>query len=79
LGSGAYGMVFKGKLKETGMPVAIKTLKPNADMMYFKSLLSELKVITFIGEHENIVKCIGACTAELTSSRFFNAKMKSIK
>lgn len=69
LGSGAYGLVYKGKMLETNMPIAIKTLKPNADILYFRSLLSELKVMTYIGhENENIVKCIGASTAELTSS-----------
>ncbi|OXA58611.1 Vascular endothelial growth factor receptor 2 [Folsomia candida] len=65
LGSGAYGLVYKGKMLETNMPIAIKTLKPNADILYFRSLLSELKVMTYIGhENENIVKCIGASTAE---------------
>lgn len=72
LGSGAYGLVFKGKLLQNNLPIAIKTLKPNADILYFRSLLSELKVMTFIGEHENIVRCIGASTSELKSSKILD-------
>ncbi|CAL8116985.1 unnamed protein product [Orchesella dallaii] len=66
LGSGAYGTVYKGILKgdfegQTS-PVAIKTVDPSSDKMYFTALLSEVKMMCYVGKHENIVNFIGACT-----------------
>jgi Protein tyrosine and serine/threonine kinase len=68
LGSGAYGCVLKGVLTlENGSKrnVAIKTTKPNADVMYFKALLAEVKMMSFLGPHINIVNLLGAVTKEI--------------
>lgn len=47
-------------------PVAIKTTKPlTSGKEYFKALLSELKIMTYIGGHDNIVNLIGACTQNI--------------
>ena len=45
-------------------PVAIKTLNKNAsnNAENFRSLLGELKVISYLGSHPNLVKLIGAIT-----------------
>ncbi|CAG7666341.1 unnamed protein product, partial [Allacma fusca] len=63
LGKGAFGMVIRGKyLKEE---VAVKTTLPNAEVSYFKALLSELKVMAYIGSHENVVRFFGASTGRI--------------
>lgn len=54
LGSGQYGLVLKGIAKnlfpgEEETEVAIKTLQPQADISYFKALLVELKIMSYIG------------------------------
>jgi hypothetical protein len=38
-------------------------------MDVFKALLSELKIMTYIGKHENIINLIGACTNNIQKSR----------
>jgi hypothetical protein len=63
LGVGAFGMVVRGKLNR--QTVAIKMPKPGADKVYMKSMLSELKVMIYIGKHPNVVNLIGACTKDL--------------
>ncbi|CAG7815389.1 unnamed protein product [Allacma fusca] len=60
LGKGAFGLVVRGKY--LGDPVAVKTTLPNAEVSYFKALLSELKVMAYIGSHPNVVHFIGAVT-----------------
>lgn len=65
LGSGAYGVVYKGHL--WGQMVAVKTIKPFADKAYLKALLSEIKVLIHLGQHENIVSLLGAFTSHLKS------------
>ncbi|OXA44563.1 Vascular endothelial growth factor receptor 3 [Folsomia candida] len=80
LGSGAFGKVLKAHLlREEGNPfstqgdepVAVKTVSPNAHAIYFKALLSELKVLSYIGRHENIVNLVGACTSALGERQLF--------
>lgn len=68
LGTGQFGLVLKGSIGAT--PVAVKTIKPKTDTIYFKSLLSELKILQFLGTHENIVNLIGANTTNLKKSMF---------
>jgi serine/threonine protein kinase len=68
LGSGAYGMVLKGILTTKNrerIQVAIKTVKPMDDISYFKALMSELKIMGFIGKHANIVNLLGAYTKSI--------------
>lgn len=74
LGSGEYGLVLYGLYKNANppegqpfvKPVAIKTQKPlTSGKEFFKALLSELKIMTYIGKHDNIVNLIGACTQNI--------------
>lgn len=69
LGSGHYGIVYKAKVKE--IIVAAKTLKSNADKTCLKGLLSELKIMSYIGEHENIVKLVGSNTRKLREGQVY--------
>ena len=70
LGSGAFGRVVKAQAIgitpwERSTIVAVKMVKPNADIMYVKALMSELKIMIHLGKHLNIVNLLGACTKGL--------------
>ena len=69
LGSGAFGVVMKGTLDKN--EVAVKTIKRNADKQYLKALLSELKIMIYLGNHDNIVTFLGAYTKELQKGKHF--------
>jgi len=56
-------MVVEGKVK--GKPVAVKMLLPGSEKHYLKSLVSELKLLSFLGEHEHIASLVGAYTSQL--------------
>jgi len=71
LGSGEFGIVFKGRIRHEEV-VAVKTTstsKGAADNMYLKSLLYELKVLIYLGEHDHIVRLQGAYTSRLASGK----------
>jgi len=70
LGSGAYGIVFRGKLVGYPDEVAIKTMKPHSTLSYFKALLSELKIMVYLGKHENVIHLIGAYTGRIKESKY---------
>ena len=70
LGSGAFGRVLKGEASgivawEPVSTVAVKMVKPQADITYIKALMSELKIMIHLGKHLNIVNLLGACTTSL--------------
>ncbi|XP_056620833.1 mast/stem cell growth factor receptor kita isoform X1 [Triplophysa dalaica] len=67
LGSGAFGKVVEatayGMSKaDSVMTVAVKMLKPSAHATEKEALMSELKVLSYLGNHINIVNLLGACT-----------------
>ena len=45
--------------------VAVKMVKPQADISYIKALMAELKIMMHLGRHLNIVNLLGACTVGL--------------
>ncbi|KFZ56687.1 Macrophage colony-stimulating factor 1 receptor, partial [Antrostomus carolinensis] len=67
LGAGAFGKVVEatafglGK-EDSGLKVAVKMLKSSADTDEQEALMSELKIMSHLGHHENIVNLLGACT-----------------
>ncbi|XP_053312046.1 receptor-type tyrosine-protein kinase FLT3 [Spea bombifrons] len=68
LGSGAFGKVITATAYGITKPgvslqVAVKMLKENPDVSEKEALMSELKMMTQIGHHQNIVNLLGACTA----------------
>lgn len=76
LGSGAYAIVLRGTLIKKGgdrVKVAIKTSRTMDDISYFKALLSELKIMGFIGTHSNIVNLVGAHTKNIQNREIFIA------
>nr|XP_056714137.1 receptor-type tyrosine-protein kinase FLT3 [Euleptes europaea] len=67
LGSGAFGKVVNATaygISESGVSVqvAVKMLKEKYSSSEKEALMSELKMMTHIGSHENIVNLLGACT-----------------
>lgn len=58
LGSGACGVVQKGVIKTTGMPVAIKTIKVD-DKAKRAQLLQEIKGLVVSDGCPNLVQCYG--------------------
>ncbi|XP_031141671.1 KIT proto-oncogene, receptor tyrosine kinase b isoform X2 [Sander lucioperca] len=67
LGSGAFGKVVRATAyglcsADTITTVAVKMLKPNAHATEKEALMSELKVLSYLGNHVNIVNLLGACT-----------------
>ncbi|NWQ95583.1 CSF1R factor, partial [Burhinus bistriatus] len=67
LGAGAFGKVVEatafglGK-EDSVLKVAVKMLKSSANTDEQEALMSELKIMSHLGHHENIVNLLGACT-----------------
>ncbi|TNM84402.1 hypothetical protein fugu_008580 [Takifugu bimaculatus] len=66
LGSGAFGKVVEATAYGLGTDdvtrVAVKMLKPRALSEEREALMSELKILSHLGYHDNIVNLLGACT-----------------
>ncbi|XP_041861674.1 mast/stem cell growth factor receptor kita isoform X2 [Melanotaenia boesemani] len=67
LGSGAFGKVVEATAyglskADSVMTVAVKMLKSTAHATEKEALMSELKVLSYLGNHMNIVNLLGACT-----------------
>ncbi|XP_020510956.2 macrophage colony-stimulating factor 1 receptor 2 [Labrus bergylta] len=67
LGSGAFGKVVEATAYGLGTDnkvtrVAVKMLKPSAHSEERDALMSELKILSHLGYHDNIVNLLGACT-----------------
>ncbi len=65
MGEGNSGIVYKGRIHSLPDPVAFKTLKVDASVLDLKNLLSEIKIISYVGRHDNIVNLLGAHTAKI--------------
>lgn len=67
LGAGAFGKVVEatayGLGREDVMRVAVKMLKASAHSDEREALMSELKILSHLGHHKNIVNLLGACTS----------------
>ncbi|RWS22848.1 hypothetical protein B4U80_01754 [Leptotrombidium deliense] len=65
IGEGAFGLVFKAKLKvcdsESTKEVAIKTLKLEHRDEDVISLLQEIEIMKKVGKHENVISLLGCC------------------
>ncbi|XP_032884766.1 mast/stem cell growth factor receptor Kit isoform X2 [Amblyraja radiata] len=67
LGAGAFGKVVEAAAyglskADSTLTVAVKMLKPSAHSTEKEALMSELKVLSHLGQHINIVNLLGACT-----------------
>ncbi|XP_067025516.1 angiopoietin-1 receptor-like isoform X2 [Acropora muricata] len=67
LGSGAFGVVYKGEISEKNgdiTPCAVKALKAAATDEEMRDLYNELEIMSSIGSHPNLVNLLGACTKD---------------
>ncbi|XP_043112984.1 macrophage colony-stimulating factor 1 receptor [Puntigrus tetrazona] len=67
LGAGAFGKVVEATAYGLGTEdnvtrVAVKMLKASAHPDEREALMSELKILSHLGQHKNIVNLLGACT-----------------
>uniref|UniRef100_A0A4W5L8H6 receptor protein-tyrosine kinase n=1 Tax=Hucho hucho TaxID=62062 RepID=A0A4W5L8H6_9TELE len=67
LGAGAFGKVVQATAYGLGeddnaIRVAVKMLKARAHSDEREALMSELKILSHLGQHKNIVNLLGACT-----------------
>lgn len=69
LGSGAFGVVSQGRL-DNKVTIAVKTVPKNADESKLIALLSEVKIMSFVGPHPNIVQLLGVQYIDLKKGRF---------
>ena len=72
LGNGQFGVVFKAKATgiegsdEISKTVAVKMVQSAAnDDAALKDLVSELKVMIYLGSHLNVLNLLGACTKNI--------------
>ncbi len=83
LGSGEFGIVIKGEVlfhaSTEKTPVAIKMVKKSADILHFKALLSELKVLAYLGPNQNLAYLLGAWTENIENSKMHYTYVKSSK
>ena len=71
IGSGHFGNVLKGELirlyhPNTKTTVAIKTVNDTSDENVLAAFIGEIKIMSNINPHLNLVNLIGSCTSEYT-------------
>ena len=69
LGSGNFGTVFKGEAFGLFYPkskttVAIKTVTSTSNEGDIKTLIGEMKVMSYLEQHCNLVNMLGTCTSD---------------
>ncbi|KAI9559272.1 hypothetical protein GHT06_016061 [Daphnia sinensis] len=71
LGVGCFGRVVKAEAvgvkhaEETVKTVAVKMVKSQTNMAALENLVSELKILIYLGSHLNVVNLLGACTKRI--------------
>ena len=74
IGSGNFGKVHRGQLvgiceARQNTTVAIKSVRESADGTGLQDLICEIKILSRINPHPNLVSMIGSCTSELQENR----------
>ena len=69
MGSGCFGTVYKGTLyglygKDTKTVVAIKSLTDTTELSKIENFLDEIKIMSILDPHLNLVNMIGSCTSD---------------
>ena len=83
LGAGCFGRVVKAEAvglkdsEETVKTVAVKMVRSEANIAATEALMSELKILIYLGSHLNVVNLLGACTKQMYKGivRFFSRNM----
>lgn len=66
LGQGQFGLCFAGEYQ--GKSVAVKVAKTSLDVALFKRFLEEIRLMAFLGAHENIIEFIGFVLEDIAES-----------
>jgi hypothetical protein len=72
LGEGCFGRVVKAEAvgikdsEETVKTVAVKMIKSATNVSALEALVSELKILIYLGSHLNVVNLLGACTKQIS-------------
>jgi hypothetical protein len=71
LGEGEFGIVFGGKVTKDELchEVAVKMMKSKGSAADLKCFLSELKILSSISNHENVVSLVAAFTGNMKRGR----------
>lgn len=70
LGCGTFGTVCLAKVVRDGVEQTAAVKLAQHSSVSLKSLMCEIKVLSYLGKHENIVGIVGACTAEFNKGYF---------
>ncbi|CAL8121113.1 unnamed protein product [Orchesella dallaii] len=74
LGNGQFGCVYKGHIAGSAGNVAFKMSKAGPNYLPgVRSLLFEIKILTYLGKHENVIEVCGAYTTELENGIVYMA------
>ncbi|EFX87291.1 hypothetical protein DAPPUDRAFT_44144, partial [Daphnia pulex] len=71
IGVGCFGRVVKAEAvglkgsEETVKTVAVKMVRSEANVSAMEALISELKILVYLGSHLNVVNLLGACTKQI--------------
>ncbi|CAL8068308.1 unnamed protein product [Orchesella dallaii] len=71
LGTGQFGIVYKGTVRER--LAAIKIPTGNCGKETFKNILSEVRVLCHLGNHQHIVSFLGAYVQEIRKGKLYIA------
>ncbi|XP_046637871.1 vascular endothelial growth factor receptor 1-like isoform X2 [Daphnia pulicaria] len=77
LGAGCFGRVVKSEAvgikdsEETVKTVAVKMIKSATNVAALEALVSELKILIYLGSHLNVVNLLGACTKQISRGELF--------
>ncbi len=78
MGAGCFGRVLKGEavgIKDASdgvRTVAVKMVRSQTNVAALEALVSELKIMIYLGSHLNVVNLLGACTKNITRGKFCN-------
>ena len=71
MGAGCFGIVVKAEAvgikgsDEISKTVAVKTVRSQTNEAALEALISELKVLIYLGSHLNVLNLLGACTNKI--------------
>ena len=70
LGSGHFGSVHKGEITHclgynSKISVAVKSLKGLAGEQQIQNFLYEIKIMSYVNPHMNVLNMVGCCTRNL--------------
>lgn len=62
-------MGIKGS-EDTIKTVAVKMIRSHTNMAAMEALVSEMKILIYLGSHLNVVSLLGACTKQMSKGKW---------